>query len=49
MPDIDEILELLQRQADQLSAVMSSVVGSSKERVDYLLEEEELSSVSRQK
>ncbi|CAD6564256.1 MAG: hypothetical protein CYPHOPRED_003234 [Cyphobasidiales sp. Tagirdzhanova-0007] len=45
MPDIDEILELLQRQADQLSAVMSSVVGSSKERVDYLLEEEELSSL----
>lgn len=46
MPDIDEILELLQRQADQLSAVMSSVVDSSKDRVVHILEEDELSRVS---
>jgi hypothetical protein len=50
MPDIEEIVELLQRRAEELSSVVSSSVGtaldSSKDRLGYLLHDEDLVGVS---
>lgn len=45
MPDIDEIVELLQRRAEELNASLAELVGHSRDRVTHILEDEGLGEV----